>query len=235
MGELSADYKGKCGIVFGANTVIGKALGRFLSRSGVKLGLIDLDSFRHDGLAQSLRETDARVMYKSVSSCSEHGIKEAVDHIAGDLGGLDYLVCAYYLEEERKRTNPDDLALDTFDTWLKHWVLNYFLVMKAAVPHMIKRAAGNIVFVNTTAGYTGEGEGEGQLTGEWSLHECACSSAITGMMTSIARDVIPKGISVNGVSLGSNYEEAIETVVWAANLWLSGACEYACAQNLRLY
>ena len=235
MGELGSDYEGKNGVIFGANSVVGTGISQFLSRSGVNLGLIDLASYRHDSLAESIRETGSKVIYKTVLSGSEGSFKNAVDEINSKLGGLDYLVCSYYLKEERRGINPDDLAVDTWDKWLKQWVLNYFLVMKAVVPYMIRRKAGRTVFVNTTTGYTGEGEGEGQLTGDCSVHECACSSAITGMMTSIARDIIPKGISVNGISLGANYEDDMEGIVWAANLWLSGACEYACAQTLRLY
>jgi NAD(P)-dependent dehydrogenase (short-subunit alcohol dehydrogenase family) len=231
----AGDYQGKNGIIFGANSAVGKGLARFLSRSGMNLGLIDLDSYESETLAENVAEAKSRIVYKTVPSGSEEGLRNAVNAIAGDLGGLDYLVCSYYLEDERKATHPDDLEVSTFDKWLEKWVLNYFLVMKAVVPHMIEGKAGRVVFVNTTTGYTGEGEGEGQLTAGWSVHECACSSAITGMMTSIARDVIPQGVSVNGLSLGPGYADDLDGIIWAADLWLSGACEYACAQNLRLY
>lgn len=235
MAGLVADHKGKKCIIFAANSVVGKELAGFLARSGADLGLIDLDSYQSDTLAKGIAESTAKVVYKTVQSGSEEGIRSAVDAIAADLGGLDYLVCSYYLEEERKKTPADDLGIEAWDKWLEKWVLNYFLVMKAVVPHLMEKKAGRVVFVNTTAGYTGEGEGDGQLSGEWSVHECACSSAITGMMTSIARDIIPKGVSVNGLSLGSSYADDMEAIIWGADLWLSGACEYACGQNLRLY
>ena len=80
-----------------------------------------------------------------------------------------------------------------------------------------------------------EGEGEGDLTHDGSIHENACSSGITGMMTSIARDIIPQGVSVNGIALGPSYENDLERIIWATHLWLSGMAEYSCAQILRLY
>jgi hypothetical protein len=55
------------------------------------------------------------------------------------------------------------------------------------------------------------------------------------MMTSIARDIIPNGVSVNGVSLGPNYKTDLERMIWAIELWLSGICDYACGQIIRLY
>lgn len=107
--------------------------------------------------------------------------------------------------------------------------------MKAVVPFMIKVKQGKIVFINTTTGYTGEGEGEGEIEINGSIHENACSSGITGMLTSIAADIIPQGISVNGISLGDNYINDTERILWAINLWLSGIGEYSCGQVLRLY
>ncbi|MBE9580711.1 MAG: SDR family oxidoreductase [Proteobacteria bacterium] len=229
------DYKGKNCIVFGANSVVGMEISASLSQGGANLGLIDLDSYKHDALVENVGHPGATVAYKTVLSGRKDSFKEAVDGIVNDLGSVDYLICAFYLEEERKKRDPDDLDVDTWDELLKEWVLNYFLVTKTVVPYMIQRKAGRIVFVNTTTGYTGEGEGEGELTGGGSVYECACSSGITGMMTSIARDIIPKGISVNGIALGPNYEDNMERVIWATDLWLSGICEYACAQILRLY
>ncbi len=235
MRELTGDYEGKNCVVFGANSVIGAEVSKFLALNGVNLGLVDLYSYREDTLAEDMGSSGAKVIYKTVLSSSEDSFKKAAAEISGDLGGIDYLICAYYFEEERERINEDSIGIDTWDRWLNRWVLNYFLAMKAVIPHMAQRGAGRVIFVNTTTGYTGEGEGEGELTGNGSIYECASSSAITGMMTSIARDVIPKGISVNGISLDPGYRDDMERITWAIRLWLSGMCEYACAQILRLY
>ena len=235
MSELAGNYKGKNCVVFGANSIVGVGISKFLSQNGVNLGLVDIDSYKENTLMEKVRSPGAKVVYRTALSSNEESFKKAAAEISGDLGGIDYLVCTYYFEEERKRTSKDDFCIDTWDRWLDRWVLNYFLVMKAVVPHMAQRGTGRVIFVNTTTGYTGEGEGEGELTGDGSIYECASSSAITGMMTSIARDVIPKGISVNGISLGPNYKDDMERITWAVRLWLSGTCEYACAQILRLY
>ena len=41
-------------------------------------------------------------------------------------------ICSYHLKEERRGINPDDLAVDTWNIWLKEWVLNYFLTRAEA-------------------------------------------------------------------------------------------------------
>jgi len=236
MEDPIGDYKGKNCVVFGASSDVGREMGRHLSQSGVNLCLIDLDVYGSDALVEEVKRpgSGTKVLHRLVTSGDEDDFTKAVDEAASELGSIDYLICAYYLEEVKSR-EPDDLSIDRWDELLEEWVLNYFLVARAVVPHMIPREMGRVIFVNTTTGYTGEGEGEGALTGGGSIHECACSSAITGMMTSIARDIIPKGISVNGISLGPDYENDMERAIWATDFWLSGLCEYACGQVLRLY
>ncbi|MCD6401991.1 MAG: SDR family NAD(P)-dependent oxidoreductase [Anaerolineales bacterium] len=235
MQELMHDYKGKNCIIFGANSIVGMELSKFLSQKEVNLGLIDLESHKHNMLNEINGNSESRIVNKTVSSGNEDSFKNVVDNIVNDLGSVDYLICNFYLEEEMRKYNSNDISVDTWDKIFEKWILNYFLVARATVPYMLQKNSGKLVYMNTTTGYTGEGEGEGYLTENGSIYENACSSAITGMMTSIGRDIIPKGISVNGIALGPNYMNDMERILWAVDFWLSGLCEYAPAQILRLY
>ena len=228
-------YKGRNGLIFGANSFVGRGMSEFLSQNHANLGLIDLESYKDTSLAENLKNSQNKVIYKTVTSGDKGAFEKAAEEIDSYLGGLDYLICSYYLEEARTKIDPGDLSIETWDRLFKEWVHNYFLVMRAVVPFMIQKEGGRVVFMNTTTGYTGEGEGEGELTADGSIHENACSSSITGMMTSIARDIIPQGVSVNGIALGPNYQNDLERIIWATHLWLSGMGEYSCAQILRLY
>ena len=228
-------YTGRSGIVFGAHSFFGRTMSEYLSRNDVALGLIDLDSHKDNDLAHAVRKSDRPVLYRTVPTGDEHAFTTAVENIHSHLGAIDYLVCSYYLETMRVSIPHRDLFVESWDRTFDEWIRSYFLIMKAVVPIMIKNKGGRVVFVNTTTGYTGEGEGEGELAGEGSIHENGCSSAVTGMMTSIARDIIPQGISVNGIALGPAYEHDVDRILWAAHLWLSGMGDYSCGQILRLY
>jgi 3-oxoacyl-[acyl-carrier protein] reductase len=228
-------YAGRSGIIFGANSFLGRIMSDYLSQNGVNLGLIDLDSRKDDTLTHPLQKSGRRVFYRTVPLGDEDAFTKTVEDLNVQLGGIDYLICSYYLEDMREAINNNDLSLAVWDRIFDEWIRSYFLILKAAVPVMICSKGGRIVFMNTTTGYTGEGEGEGELAGEGSIHENACSSAVTGMMTSIARDIIPHGISVNGIALGPAYEHDEGRILWAAHFWLSGMGEYSCAQILRLY
>jgi NAD(P)-dependent dehydrogenase (short-subunit alcohol dehydrogenase family) len=227
-------YKGQNCIIFGANSFIGKLLSKFLSQNRVNLGLIDLVSHKDNQIADPLYNEN-KVIYTTVNSGIEDKIIDCVEEVRQSLGNINYLICCYYFEDLKQNIKTQDLSLETWDFLFKEWIVNYFLVVKAVVPLMIKENKGRIVFFITTTGYTGEGEGEGEITLSGSIHESACSSGITGMMTSIAADVIPRGVSLNGIALGPNYKKDIDEIIWAINLWLSGLGEYSCGQILRLY
>lgn len=229
------NYKNRNCLIFGANSVIGRKTGGFLSQHHANLGLIDLEPYKETTLVERLNGSRTQPIYKTVTSGDRDSLEKKIEEIDGSLGGLDYLICSYYLETTNAKIDPGRLSLESWDDLFQEWLVNYFLVMKAVVPRMIKTGGGRIVFINTTAGYTGEGEGEGELTDGRSIYENACASGITGMMTSIARDTIPQGVSVNGIALGPDYEKDLERVIWATHLWLSGMGEYSCGQTMRLY
>jgi 3-oxoacyl-[acyl-carrier protein] reductase len=227
-------YKGKNCIIFGANSFVGKIISEFLAQKEVNLGLIDLDSHKEIKRIDNL-EKSKKVISKTVKSGNRDNMSDAVNSIYSYLGDIDYLICSFYFDDAEHRIQPEDLSLETWDYLFQDWIVNYFLVLKAVIPLMIQAESGRIVFFNTTNGYTGEGEGEGEITINGSIHESACSSGITGMMTSIAADIIPQGVSVNGIALGPNYKNNPERIIWTVNLWLSGLGEYSCGQILRLY
>lgn len=196
--------------------------------------MIDLKNYENREIPKNLSKNNT-VSYNIVESGNRKEINEVIRRLYKELGKIDYLVLSFYIEDIRSDTDENDLSLETWENLFQDWVLNYFLILKAVVPFMIEEKKGKIIFINTTTGYTGEGEGEGKIEINGSIHENACSSGITGMLTSIAADIIPQGISVNGISLGDDYINDSERILWAINLWLSGIGEYSCGQILRLY
>lgn len=231
---MKKNYSGKNCIIFGYNNYIGKTIGHFLAQKNVKLGLIDLTKYEDkEGLKEI--KNNPKILYHTVKSGNKKNVDATIDEMVSKMGNIDYLICSFYIEDIRANISEDDLSLEIWETLFQDWILNYFLILKAIVPNMIEAKGGKVIFINTTTGYTGEGEGEGQITLSGSIHESACSSGITGMMTSIAADIIPQGVSINGIALGSDYEADVERILWTVHLWLSGLGDYSCGQIIRLY
>jgi NAD(P)-dependent dehydrogenase (short-subunit alcohol dehydrogenase family) len=218
-------FDGKRCLLLGGNSLLGKEFVDHLSHLGVRVGLIDIEE----------KKFESNLPYETVTPGNEESYKKAVNNISTKLGGIDFLILSYYFED-RLTFSLDAPDLRKWEILRTNWVDSYFLCAKNTIPHLLKNKGGRIVFLNTLAGYTGEGEGEGELVTEGaSIYECAASSAVTGIMTSMARQIIPSGISVNGIAIGPNYPVDLARIDKALDLWLSGVCEYACSQIIRLY
>lgn len=226
--SLDSICEGENCLIFGVNNFIGKNLIDFLKSRKVKLALIDIQKYQNEQLGK-----DEDVIYKTINSGDEESVNQVISEINKEMGKIDYVICNYYIEDIRNKLDNSKLSFEIWDNLLEEWCLNYFLVLKATAPHLEANRKGRIVFFNSTRGYTGEGEGGLSLGG--SIYEAGCSSAITGMMTSIARSIIPKGISVNGISVGNSFEEKWDEIQWALGLWLSGLGEYSCGEIYRVY
>jgi len=231
---IDKSYRGQNCIIFGANSMIGKIIGKFLAQKDMNLGLVDLNCYKDSRIVKNFKKQN-NIIYQTVRSGDKEEMNRVIGEIYHNFGEINYLICAFYFQETRNKINPDDLSLETWDVLFQDWIVNYFLVLKSVVPLMLKSEGGKVVFFNTTTGYTGEGEGEGEIILNGSIHESACSSGITGMLTSIAADIIPQGISVNGIALGKEDINDSERIIWAINLWLSGLGDYSCGQIIRLY
>ncbi|MCF7936903.1 MAG: SDR family NAD(P)-dependent oxidoreductase [Synergistales bacterium] len=162
-------------------------------------------------------------------------IARSIRAFAGVADSLDGLVLCPPLEELRAALEdaPPDDAL--WGRLVDAWIMGIFHALREAVPLMTARGGGRVVLFGSTRGYTGEGEGEGRVAPGGTLYEAALSSAVTGMMTSIARDVIPQGVAVHGIALGERSGNWTEEIGWALDLWLSGLGDYACGQIYRIY
>jgi 3-oxoacyl-[acyl-carrier protein] reductase len=229
--------KGKKCVFLGADSPFSREICKNLAKAGINLGLIDLDPRNCDDLVGELRGYGVKAMSSTVDSSDPKNYVESADKLEMYLDGIDYLICSYYPDHEEDNTelDVDRLSMEKWDEAFGEWVESYFFVTKAVLPYMLKNKFGKIIFMNTLSGYTGEGEGEGQLSYEGSIYECACSSALTGIMTSMARDLIPLGIDVKGIALSSSSEIDTERILNAVVLCLSGLAEYSCGQIIRLY
>jgi 3-oxoacyl-[acyl-carrier protein] reductase len=231
------ELKGKNCVIFGADSSFGRGLSRHLAGIGLNLGLIDLTPKNSGDLVKNLGKAGVKLINLVVASGDLESFEKAVKRVKEYLGSIEYLICSYYFEDDENKDELDveKLSMDKWDNIFRGWVESYFLMAKAVLPHMLNEKRGKIIFVNTTSGYTGEGEGEGQLTEEGSIYYSTCSSAITGLMTSMARDIIPLGIEVNGIALAPSHGEDEDRILNTVVFLLSDLSYYTCGQIIRLY
>ncbi|KAK3951895.1 hypothetical protein QBC32DRAFT_153502 [Pseudoneurospora amorphoporcata] len=84
-----------------------------------------------------------------------------------------------------------DISLDEFDKMLNINLRASFLLCKLAIPHMMQRNWGRIIFVSSIAAQGGGING---------CHYAASKAGLTGLMKNLARKHAGQGITVNDVA-----------------------------------
>lgn len=181
-------YSGKTAIITGGAGEIGFAIAKTLVSRGAKVGLIDLNGDRRsDAIAANMiREEDCHFVVASVTD--ETAMEQACEALAGQLGGVDWLVTSAGGLSARPLTQ----------TSLKQWnhdiAVNLdgaFLAARYCIPHM--RSGGAIVFVASVTGHNGS---------KISPAYAAAKGATLALARSLTVELAPQSIRVNCVSPG---------------------------------
>lgn len=188
----TADMKGKASIVTGASRGIGKRIAVELAKRGSNLALISRKQEMLDKVSAEIEsEFGVRAFPLACHCGKEDQIERAVEKVAGELGRIDVLI-------NNAATNPHfGLAIDgtpeLFRKILDTNVVGYFMLIRAAVPHMDKVGGGAVVNLSSIAGFSPM-----PFIGLYSISKAAVIS-LTKVM---ARELGPRKIRVNAVAPG---------------------------------
>lgn len=183
--------QGKVALVTGGSRGIGAAIVRKLVAEGADVILTfvnggalaativrDIESSGRRGLAIRADNTDATEVQAAVASTAEH------------FGRLDILVNSAGIF----RAGPlDELTLDDFDATMVVNVRAAFIAAKAAAPLMGE--GGRIISIGSNLAVRAPGHGLTAYT--------TSKAALAGLTQALARDLGPRGITVNIVHPGS--------------------------------
>jgi NAD(P)-dependent dehydrogenase (short-subunit alcohol dehydrogenase family) len=182
--------KGKVALVTGADSGIGRAIAALFAREGADVAILYL--CEHDDAAKTkdIVEQEGR---KALTIAGDVGDKDfcesAVKRTVDELGRLDILV------NNAGEQHPDADIRDITEEQLKRTfqtnIFGMFHLTQAARPHL--KAGAAIVNCTSVTMYRGSAE---------LLDYSATKGAITAFTRSLARNLVDKGIRVNGVAPG---------------------------------
>jgi NAD(P)-dependent dehydrogenase (short-subunit alcohol dehydrogenase family) len=186
----SGRLKGKVALITGADSGIGRAVAALFAREGADIAILYL--CEHDDAARS-KQIVEREGRRAITIAGDLGDKQfcerAVQQTIDQLGRLDILVNnageQHYDEDIRNIT--EDQLKRTFQTN----IFGMFFLTQAALPHLKQGSA----IVNCTSETTYEGSAG-------LLDYSSTKGAIVGFTRSLAKNLIKKGIRVNGVAPG---------------------------------
>lgn len=201
MGRL----EGRVAVVTGASRGIGAATADVLASNGAAVMITDVLIEQGEALAQKLRDSGAKAIFRKHDVSSEDDWRDALAQCESELGGLDILVnnAGTLLIKPLLETSLTD-----FQAVQKVNVEGCFLGMKLAVPLIAKRSAqwsggGSIINLSSVAGLIGSPS---------AVAYCASKGAIRLMTKAVALECAALGfkIRVNSVHPGRVATDMLE-------------------------
>ncbi|WP_342050730.1 MULTISPECIES: SDR family NAD(P)-dependent oxidoreductase [unclassified Cupriavidus] len=183
--------QGKRAFITGGSRGIGAAIVRRFAEEGASVAIgYERSAGKAEALAEQIQAAGGRAVVIQMNAADPASVRGAVDRAAAAWGGLDILVNNAGII---RAGNIEDMTLEDIDATLAVNVRAVIVASQAAIPHM--RDGGRIIS-------TGSNLAERVPTGGVSLYS-ASKAALIAWTKGLARDLGPRGITVNVVHPGS--------------------------------
>lgn len=193
--------KGKVAVVTGGSRGIGRAVCLRLASMGAKVYVNFVSrSDAADAVVQEIEKAGGVAYALGFDVADSAAVKEAFEMVVKESGGVDILI-------NNAGITRDGLFLRMkeadWDAVLTTNLKGAFLCAKAVVKGMVKKRAGRIVNISSLSGVSGNA---GQA------NYSAAKAGLIGFSKSLAKEVAPRGITVNCVAPGFISTEILDTL-----------------------
>lgn len=206
----SGRLNGRKALITGGDSGMGRAAAIAYAREGADVAINYLPAEEPDAkeVVELIRKAGRNAVAIPGDLRDEAFCKELVDKAVSGLGGLDILVN----NAARQQTRPSilDISSEDFDATMKTNVYAPFWITKAALPHL---KPGSVIIATTSVQAT---DPSAEL-----FDYAQTKAANTSFVRSLAKQLGPKGVRVNGVAPGP---------IWTA-LQVSGGATMEALKN----
>ncbi len=181
----------KVALVTGGSRGIGRAICEHLAAAGMLVGINYVSrSEAAEATLSHVRQQGGRGFLAPFDVADSDAVQEGINQIISEHGGVDVLVNNAGITRDglmvRMREEDWDAVLDTN-------LKGTFFCAKAVMRPMMKKRWGRIINITSVIGFLGNG---GQV------NYAAAKAGMVGLTKSLARELAPRGITVNGVAPG---------------------------------
>jgi NAD(P)-dependent dehydrogenase (short-subunit alcohol dehydrogenase family) len=187
----SGRLSGRKALITGGDSGMGRAAAIAYAREGadVAINYFPTEQPDADEVIALIKEEGHKAVAIPGDLRDEAFCKKLVSDAVEQLGGLDILVCN--AARQQTRASILDVSSEDFDATMKTNVYAPFWIIKTAVPHM---PSGSVI-IGTTSEQATDPSPE--------IYDYAqTKAATTNYVRSLAKQLAPKGIRVNGVAPG---------------------------------
>src|SRR5882724_3777201 len=188
---MDLGLKGKNVLVTGGSKGIGLAVSELFAAEGANVSICARNADEVGKVVKSLAGKGGKSWGKALDVADAPALKQWVEEAAGQLGGIDVVVC-----------NVSALAVgDTAETWEKSFrtdMMHTVNSVAAALPFLEKSKSASIVIVSSVSGFEVD-----FAAGSYGAFKAALIHYAKGL----SNQLIGKGIRVNAVSPGNTYFE----------------------------
>jgi len=183
---MEGDLAGQVILITGAGGGLGRAIAQALAAQGATLALNDVDPAAAAAVAA---EVEGLALPADVTQGAD--VEAMVRLLLERLGRLDGLIHSVGVPFALKPLPEIDEA--EWQHTLALYLTSTFFVVRAVLPTMLRQGHGRIVTIGSVCGLTGCAGGAAYS---------AAKAGIIGLSKALAREVAPRGITVNVVAPG---------------------------------
>jgi len=194
-------------VVAGGGSGIGAATARRLGAEGVAVVVGDLQGDNANAVATEVRDAGGRAIAVQFDIADDASVAALVAAAVGEYGGLDAMHAnAADLSPDTigRDTNALDVPLEVFDHTLDVNLKGHLLCTRHALPHLLERGGGALVYTSSAAGHVGEPERPSYA---------ASKAGINSLVRHVASHWGRQGIRANSIAPGLVVTPAMDTTL----------------------
>jgi len=229
-------FKGKVAVVTGGSKGLGKVIAGQLVQEGASVVINGRDMNALEKATREISQEGGRITAIQADVSNSGDVESMIDKIIEDHGRIDILInnAAVFAESVRIM----DLEEEEWDRIMTTNLKGVFLCAKAVIKQMIKQKSGKIVNMTSFTGKTGRVV-YSTFGSPTKAHYCASKAGIISLTKSLAYELAPYNINVNGLAAGSvapegTPEEKKEMIIPLVPLGRMGTSEDVSAATLFL-
>jgi 3-oxoacyl-[acyl-carrier protein] reductase len=193
----------KVAVVTGAGQGIGETYAKRLAKEGASVAIAELNEAQGARVAKEIQESGGKAIFIKTDVSSPSSALALAEEVKKAYGAVDLLVNNAAIFAGMRYESLLTVDLDYYNRFMSVNLNGALFVTRAIVPLMLGRPGAAIVNQSSVAAYL-----YGQVGNDYAISKIGTN----GLTASLATELGPKGIRVNGIAPGPTATDAMKTV-----------------------